>query len=389
MTTHLPLKGTTVVEIGHSVAGPFAGLILAGLGAEVIKIENPHKGDHTRDWGPPYHGDTAVLFGSLNRDKKSVSVDLKDEIAAGALRRFILESADIVIQNLRPGLIDKIGLGAVELTHKKPSLIYCNISAFGFKGPEKDRPGYDPLMQASGGLMSITGEEGRPPVRVGTSLIDMGSGMWAVIAALAALAERQKTGLGGIVDTSLYETALAWMTIPMATYFASGEIPKRHGSAAPQIVPYQVFETADSYLMIAAGNDNLFKRLASKLGHPEWADLEKYATNGNRVLHRDELVCMIQDIIKEKDTKHWAQELDDAGVPNAPLHSADAVATAPQTLALDIIQSHPEAKSDLMGLPINFNFERPPFRAAPPELGASNDLLQKFFMKVQGTDEKV
>lgn len=372
-----------MVEVGHSVAAPFAGLIFAGLGAEVIKIENPLKGDHTRDWGPPYHGDTAVLFGSLNRDKKSVSLDLKDTASVNILRRYILESADIVIQNLRPGVIEKIGLGAEELTLKKPSLIYCNISAFGYKGPDKNRPGYDPLMQASGGLMSITGEEGRPPVRVGTSLIDMGSGMWAVIAILSALLERDKTGKGGIIDTSLYETALAWMTIPMATYFASGDVPTRHGSAAPQIVPYQVFETSDSYLMIAAGNDNLFKRLSTVLGHPEWAESEKFSHNGRRVVHRNELVQMIQAIIKEQPTEHWAQKLDESGVPNAPIRSTDAVATAPQTLALDIIQSHPESKSDLLGLPVSFNFERPPFRSAPPELGSSNELLQLLAAKSQ------
>lgn len=387
MTTNLPLDGITVFEIGHSVAAPFGGLILAGLGAEVIKIENPATGDHTRDWGPPYHEDTAVLFESLNRDKKSITVNLKDTGSVEQLRNLILSSADIVIQNLRPGLIEQAGLGADELTQQKPSLIYCNISAYGYKGPDKDRPGYDPLMQAYGGLMSITGEENRAPVRVGTSLIDMGSGMWAAIAVLSALHERNDTGIGGIVDTSLFETALAWMTIPLATYLASGDVPTRLGSAAPQIVPYQVFETADSYLMIAAGNDGLFRRLAKELGHPEWADSEKFSRNGQRVINRSELVEIIQNIIKQKDTAHWAERLDLVGVPNAPLQSTDRVAVAPQTLALDIIQSHPDSKSSLLGLPISFNHKRPPFRFAAPKLGGSNDLLSAS-AELSGKDNK-
>lgn len=377
VTAALPLTGITVFEFGHSVAAPFGGLILAGLGAEVIKIENPKKGDHTRDWGPPYNEDgTAVLFNAINRDKRSIAVNLKDPAAVQVLRQLILEKGDVVIQNLRPGVIQQFGLGAEEMTRAKEALIYCNISAYGHKGPYRDRPGYDPVMQAFGGLMSITGEEGRPPVRVGAPLIDMGSGMWSAIAILAALLDRSRTGRGKIIDTSLYETSLAWMSFPIATYLATGEIPVRCGSGVPQVVPYQVFATADNYLMVAAGNDNLFERLSEVLGHPEWPVSEKFASNGKRVQNRVELLTEIERIFRTRPTQHWIEMLEQKGIPNAPMQTTDAVTESVQTQVLDIIQTHREAGFRLLGLPLSFNGERPPFRGAPPALGEANTMLK-------------
>lgn len=371
----MPLTGITVIELGHSVAAPYGGAILAELGADVIKVENPKTGDHTRDWGPPYRDKTAILFDALNRDKRSITVDLKNEPERDALRRLILGKADIVLQNLKPGSIEGFGLGGEDLVAEKPSLIFCNLSAFGRKGPMKAKPGYDPLMQAYGGLMSVTGEDGRPPVRVGVSIIDMGSGMWSVIGILAALNERNRTGKGGVVDTSLYETALAWMTMHAGTYLASGEIPRRHGSGAGQIVPYQVFATRDSYLMVAAGNDNLFRRLCGILNRPDWPEDPRFASNGQRVQNRDALIPQIEEILATETTAVWAERLDEAGVPNAPLQSADAVAADPQTQALGMIQKAPDRDMSFMGLPLSFNGDRPPFRLYAPDLGADNDLL--------------
>src|SRR6266851_1323352 len=260
MSSAHPLAGIVVIEIGHSIAAPYAGMILGELGAEVIKVENPKGGDACRGWGPPFLEGAATCFHAVNRAKSGITINLADPADAARLRRLILERADVVIHNLKAGALDRYGLGAA-----KPSLVCCNLGAFGAVGPLRDKPGYDPMMQAYSGLMSLLGEDGRPPVRVPASIIDMGAGMWSVIGILAALQERGRSGRGGIVDTSLYETGLAWMSIYLAGYLANGEIPARHGSGVDMIVPYQAFAAADGTMMVAAGNDNLFRRLCGVL----------------------------------------------------------------------------------------------------------------------------
>ena len=272
MPSEKPLAGITVVEIGHSVAAPYAGFILAELGAEVIKVENPNGGDYARGWGPPFWDGTASAYHALNRGKSGITVDFGNAEEAARLKRLVLDRADAVIQNLRAGVMERHGLGAAELTAEKPELIYCDLGAFGEGGPLSDKPGYDPLMQAFAGIMSVTGEGGgRPPIRVGVSIIDMGSGMWATIGILAALFDRTRTGRGKAVGTSLYETALAWMSVPLAGYAANGEIRKPYGSGTAEIVPYQCFATRDGWLMIAAGNDNLFRKFCAAVSAPELA----------------------------------------------------------------------------------------------------------------------
>jgi crotonobetainyl-CoA:carnitine CoA-transferase CaiB-like acyl-CoA transferase len=261
-----PLEGITVLELGHSVAAPYAGLILADLGARVIKVENPKGGDYARGWGPPFWKDTASSFLCLNRGKDGITVDFSREEDVRALKKLIIEEADAVIQNLRPGILERFDLTPAILRAEKPSLIWCDIGAFGDRGPLAAKPGYDPLAQASTGIMSVTGEGDRPPVRVGISLIDMGSGMWTVIGLLASLLARTATGEGAHVATSLYETGLAWMTIPLASYGASGKVGRPYGSGIAEIVPYQAFRTSDGWLMIAAGNDNLFRKLCKAIG---------------------------------------------------------------------------------------------------------------------------
>ncbi len=371
----LPLSGVTVVEIGHSVAAPFAGLILAQLGAEVIKVEMPDKGDHTRDWGPPYRDGVAVLYQVYNRDKRSVVVDLATADDRQALKHLIIDRADAVIQNLRPGVTTKYGIDSATLCADKPSLVYCNLSAFGGTGPLKDRPGYDPLMQAFGGIMSVTGEDGRAPVRVGTSIVDMGAGMWSVIGIISALYARNQTKRGGVVDTSLYETAISWMAPVFGPHLASGDVPKRLGSGAAQIVPYQVFETSDGYLMIAAGSDGLFRRLSAVLEHESWADDEAFATNGARVVNRDRLIPMITEIIITKPTAHWEAKLNSAQVPNAPLQNAAEVIAHPQTYALEIVQTGPMNDCPTIGLPVSFNGTRPGFHKPAPALGEDTESI--------------
>jgi crotonobetainyl-CoA:carnitine CoA-transferase CaiB-like acyl-CoA transferase len=367
----LPLAGLTVIELGHSVAAPYACEILGDLGADVIKVEKI-EGDDARSWAPPYWAGMSATFQSFNRNKRSVVVNLKDPSERERLRRLIIERADVVIQNLRPGSAAQFGLDAEALRAVKPSLIYCTLGAFGRKGPLKDRPGYDPLMQAFGGIMSVTGEPQRP-VRAGTSIIDMATGMWSVIGVLVALLQRRGSGNGCSIDTSLYESALGWMCYHAANFQASGELPKPQGSGAAMIVPYRGYASKDGFIVIAAGNDKLFAALARALGHAEWIDDPRFRTNPDRVKNQAVLYAWIEEIIASRITAEWTQVLDAAGVPNAPIQTIAQVLEHPQTAALGILQESPDREVTLVGLPISFDGERPPFRRAPPKLGAHTE----------------
>ena len=368
MAKRLPLDGITVIELGHSVAAPYAGEILGDLGADVIKIEKPD-GDDARRWAPPFWHEVSSTFLSFNRNKRSAIVNYRDKAELDALRRLIVERADVVIQNLRPGSAKEFGLDAETLRALKPSLIYCTIGAFGATGPLKERPGYDPLMQAFAGVMSVTGEPDQRPVRAGTSIVDMATGMWSVIGALAALLQRQTSGEGATIDTSLYETALGWMCYHAANFQASGELPKRQGSGASMIAPYRGCATKDGFIMIAAGNDKLFASLAKALGHPEWADDARFRTNPDRVKNQSALYRLIEDIVRERTSAEWQSILDAASVPNAPMQTIDEVLDHPQTQALGILQPSPEGDITLVGLPLSIDGARPAFRKSPPKLG--------------------
>src|ERR1700754_1251143 len=369
MLKRLPLEGVTVIEMGHSVAAPYAGEILGDLGADVIKIEKAD-GDDARKWAPPYWGEMSSTFQSLNRNKRSAIVNLKNPTEQEALRRLIVERADVVIQNLRPGSAEEFGLDAGSLRALKPDLIYCTIGAFGAKGPLKDRPGYDPLMQAFAGMMSVTGEPDQRPVRVGTSIIDMAAGMWAVIGVFSALLQRKNDGSGSTVDTSLYETALAWMCYHAANFQASGELPKRQGSGAAMIVPYRGYATKNGFIVIAAGNDKLFASLAKVLEHPEWPADPRFRTNPDRVKNQSVLYGWLEELVREKTSEEWQALLDAAEVPNAPMQTIEQVLAHPQTKALDMMQESPDGRITLLGLPLSFDGVRPAFRKSPPELGA-------------------
>jgi len=261
---------------------------------------------------------------------------------------------------------------AVWLIAEKPALVCCNLAAFGNTGPLRDRPGYDPMMQAYSGLMSLLGEDGRPPVRVPASIVDMGAGMWSVIGILAALQERGRTGKGGIVETSLYETGLAWMSIYLAGFLANREIPARHGSGVDMIVPYQAFAAADGYMMVAAGNDNLFRRLCTVLDRPGLAEDPRFHSNKDRVTHRKELVPILGEIFASKKRGEWAEMLEAAGIPNGPINTLDQVVADAQTQALGIIQKRAGSELALVGLPLSFDGERPPFTKPAPALGEDN-----------------
>lgn len=370
-----PLDGVTVVELGHSVAAPYAGLILSDLGARVIKVENPKGGDYARGWGPPFWNDVATAYLCLNRGKTGITVDFTSETDAKALKKLIIEEADGVIQNLRPGILDKFGLTPEVMRREKPSLIWCDIGAFGATGPLASKPGYDPLAQASTGIMSVTGEGNRPPVRVGVSLVDMGAGMWTVIGFLSSLIAQRASGTGAHLTTSLYETGLAWMTVPLAGYEGAGDVRKPHGSGTAEIVPYQAFEAADGWMMIAAGNDNLFRRLCKAIGLDELAQHPDYATNTARIINRGTLIPRIAEKVSKIGAAELGKILDDAGVPNAPLLSVDQVAKHPQTEAVGMLEPAVPGGPRLVGIPISLDGARPRGDGSSPGLGEHNGVL--------------
>lgn len=363
-----PLQGLTVIEIGHSVAAPFAAQVMADLGARVIKVENPKGGDDARSWGPPFWNGASATFQTLNRNKSSLALDLKDAAALGELRKLIAE-ADVVVQNMRPGLVEKLGIDADAMCAANPRLIYCNLGAFGNVGPLANHSGYDPLVQAFSGIMSVTGEAGRPPVRVGPSIIDMGSGLWCVVGILAALTRRNATGLGCKVDTSLYEAALAWMNIPLANAMAAGKEGGRSGSETPMLAPYKAFLASDKYIVIAAGNDNLFAKLCNVLGRDEWASDPRFVSNKDRVANRVVLNEKIESLTRQRTAKEWSDALSAVGVPCAPMQSTSEVIAHPQTVALGMLQSTPDGTMTLISSPLRFDGARPGIRSAAPAVG--------------------
>jgi len=372
-----PLAGVKVVEIGTSVAAPYAGWVLAALGADVVKVERPDGGDDARQWGRMLADGSSSYYNAFNRDKRGVTVDIKDEADREWLRRYCTEQADVVIQNMRPGLAAKHGLGADALTTANPRLVYCNMGAFGRLGPLAGRPGYDPLMQAFGGIMSVTGEEGRPPIRVGTSIVDMGTGMWSVIGVLSALNRRHATGTGCIVDTSLYETALGWMTHHASTVQVTGENPDRQGSGARGMAPYQAYRCEDGWLVVAAPNDRLFAKLSAVLGHPEWPADERFSGNQQRYRNLPALNALIEPIIRERTREQWRAALEEAGIPCAPVRTTLEMMDEAQTRALGMLQRLDPARPELMGLPVSFDGERPAMRNFAPRLGEHNEEVKK------------
>jgi crotonobetainyl-CoA:carnitine CoA-transferase CaiB-like acyl-CoA transferase len=371
----LPLAGHVVIELGHSVAAPFAGQILADLGAEVIKVEKP-AGDDARQWGPPFVDGAAATFQSLNRSKRSLVLDLRRESDFALLNRLVDERADVVLQNMRPGQVEQLKIDAATLRARKPSLVYCNLGAFGAPGPLADRPGYDPLMQAFSGIMSVVGEPGGSPVRVGPSIIDMGSGMWAALGIVSLLMRRRDSGIGGVVDVSLFETAATWMTMYSAQYLASGKLPGKNGSGQTGIVPYRAYRTADGDLVVAAGNNELFRRLAKVLGEPGWADDPRFSDNPRRVENAGALYAMLEQHFARKTNAQWSALLDEAGIPCAPVQDVAGMLRHPQTEALGLVQPVPGSSVPLVGLPVRFDGLRPQPRGASPALGEMNPELQ-------------
>src|SRR6266850_2408394 len=282
---HAPLAGLLVADLTQNVAGPYCTQILGDLGAEIVKVERTGRGDDARAWGPPFWGQESATFMSVNRNKRSLSVDLKADAGRAVVER-LLGRADVFVQSLRAGAAEELRLGYARVAEINPRLVYCSITAFGTEGPLVDRPGYDPLMQAYGGIMSVNGHRGQAPARVAMSIIDMGTGMWAVTAILAALRERDRTGRGAHVTTALFDTAIAAITVQMSSYLATGEVPEPQGSGTQMIAPYEAFPTRDAWVMVGAASDALFVRTCEALGLAELPADPRYASNPARVTHR-------------------------------------------------------------------------------------------------------
>jgi crotonobetainyl-CoA:carnitine CoA-transferase CaiB-like acyl-CoA transferase len=366
VTELLPLDGTQVVDVTSSLAGPTATQLLAALGADVIKVE-PLAGDHARAWGPPFWDGEGAMFLASNAGKRSLAVDLGNDRGPEIVLRLV-DRADVFLQSLRPGAAERHGLGAAELRARNPRLVYCSIGAFGARGPLSDQPGYDPLLQAASGIMSVTGERDGPPVRVGVSLVDLGTGVWAALGVLAALYERETTGAGRTLELSLYETALSLLSSQVVGYLGTGDVPGREGSAFPQIAPYQIFPTRDGDLMIVAGNDKLFAALCEVLGASELAGDSRFLTNPDRVAHRGELVALLEERTRDRDSAELLEALVAAGVPVSPVRDVGEAAEHPQTKALGILQSL--GKLVTVATPLSADGERVRHHAPPPALGA-------------------
>jgi formyl-CoA transferase/CoA:oxalate CoA-transferase len=368
----LPLADTRVLDLTTSIAGPYCAEILGALGADVIKVERPDTGDDGRAWGPPFWNGESAMFLSVNAGKRSLAVSLADERGREVVLRLV-DGADVFLQSLRPGLAEKLGLGAEPLRKRNPRLLYCSIGAYGRAGPLRGEPGYDALMQAAGGLISMTGEPESTGARVGSSLIDMGTGLWAAIGILSALVERERTGEGAVVDTSLYETALGYVGYHLVGYLADGTVPKPEGTVFPMVAPYQVLPTRDGELMVAGGNDRLFVSLCRVLEVPELADDPRFRTNPDRVANRENLVALLSERLRERDTADWQERLRRGGVPAAPVADIADVAKAEQTQALGILQPVAHAAIPdlrLPALPLSFDGERTEHRLPPPLVGA-------------------
>jgi crotonobetainyl-CoA:carnitine CoA-transferase CaiB-like acyl-CoA transferase len=346
-------------------------MFLGDLGAEVVKVEQPGIGDDTRGWGPPFVGGESAYFLCVNRNKKSITLDLKTREGVQILRR-LATSADVLIENFRPGTMERLDLGEMELRAINPRLILASLSGFGADGPMSDAPGYDLIVQAWGGLMSITGQPDGEPTKVGVAIIDLVAGLMLGKAIVAALFAREKLGVGQKIDTSLLEAEVACLINVGSSYLVDGQIPRRWGNAHPSIVPYQSFKTADGYLVIGAASEGIWQRLCQALGRPELADDPRFRKNPNRVENRAILIALLSEIFVVRDTTTWLNLLNDAGVPCAPVQTVDQVFGAPQVLHRNMLAhiEHPTAGTVAMaGIPVKFSVTSASIRLPPPLLG--------------------
>ena len=374
----LPLEGVKVLDLSRVLAGPYATMVLGDLGADVIKVEHPERGDDTRHWGPPFAGEgeerESSYFLSINRNKRSIGVDLKDPEGLERVKELAAE-ADVLIENWRRGALEKLGLGYETLREANPGLIYCSITGFG-PGPDEERPGYDFLVQARGGVMGITGQPGGEPTKVGVAISDIVCGLFASNAILAALHRRDEIGEGARIEVPLFESTLGWLANRGQEYLVSGEDKGLIGNAHPSIVPYQTFEASDKPLVVAVGNNTQFARLCEVVGRPELADDERFATNPDRVANREALIPELQREFRKRPADEWVEEIRASGVPSGPVNTLADVFADEHVRTSGILQDldHPSAGHlKMLASPVLVDGERLPIRRPPPALGQHTD----------------
>ncbi len=365
------LRGTTVLDLSRNLAGPYCTMLLGDLGADVIKVESIGSGDDTRDWRPPDWNGQSATFLACNRNKRSITIDLDEEAGQQLVRR-LASRADVVVSSFRPGSLAKRGLDYESLRGLNEGLVFCSITAYGSKGPKKDEPGYDPVLQAETGMMSMTGHPDGPPARLGFGVIDLGTGMWAAVGIQAALRNRLETAVGALVEVSLYETAAWWLSYHVEGYLATGDSPQRQGNGTPFVAPYEVFATADGDLMVTAGNDRLFASLCRVLGLPDLPEDPAYAHNADRVANRMTLHELLEDRFKERGAAEWEVMLGTETIPCSRVRSVADLVNDPQLDALDMLVDipHPDIPDlRVVDIPLTLNGERATHRFAPPRLG--------------------
>jgi crotonobetainyl-CoA:carnitine CoA-transferase CaiB-like acyl-CoA transferase len=368
-TPPLPLAGVRVADFSRVLAGPLATMLLGDLGADVIKVERPGTGDDTRGWGPPFVGGDAAYFLALNRNKRSVVLDLSTDEGLSAARALAL-SSDVVVENFRPGLRATFGLDHGSLAEAQPGIVYCSLTAFGDQGEAATKPGYDIIMQALSGIMSVTGQPGGEPTKVGVALLDVICGLYAANAIQAALIGRAATGVGGRVSVSLFDASIAALVNQAANFLLGGVVPRPMGSAHPNIVPYQLFETADRPFILAAGNDRLFARACEAIGLPKLALDDRFSTNESRVRNRDKLIPLMQEVFSRRPSADWLASLEAALVPCAPVREMDEVFGSPEGAAM--VQEVEDPLHGLLRLvagPIRLSGSLAEVRLPPPALG--------------------
>jgi glutaryl-CoA transferase len=372
-----PLDGVRVLDLTRVVAGPYCSMFLGDLGADVVKVEQPGAGDDTRGWGPPFAGGESAYYLCINRNKKSLTLDLKSKRAVELLRQLV-KVADVVIENFRPGTMERLGLAEQDLRKLNPRLIYASLTGFGADGPMSDWPGYDLIVQAWGGLMSITGTPDGEPVKVGVAIIDLVAGLMLGKSITAALFARERIGVGQRIDTSLLEAEVASLINVGSNYLVGGKIPTRWGNAHPNIVPYQNFKTADGYLVIGVASEVIWKRFCQTIGRADLIDDSRYVNNSKRVENRAELVALLSEVFLQRDNETWFKLLTDAEVPCSPVQTIDQVFQAPQVLHRDMVMEveHPTAgKVRMAGIPVKFSVTPASLRLPPPLLGEHNEAI--------------
>ncbi|HVO95070.1 MAG TPA: CoA transferase [Terriglobales bacterium] len=376
---HGPLDGVRVLDLTRVVAGPYCSMFLGDLGADVVKVEQPGTGDDTRGWGPPFAGGESAYYLCINRNKRSLTLDLKSRRAVELLRQLV-KVADVVMENFRPGTMEGLGLGETDLRKLNPRLIYASLTGFGADGPMSDWPGYDLIVQAWGGLMSITGTPDGEPVKVGVAIIDLVAGLMLGKAITAALFAREKIGVGQRIDTSLLEAEVAALINVGSNYLVGEKIPSRWGNAHPNIVPYQNFKTADGYLVIGVASEVIWKRFCQAIDRVDLVDDARFANNSKRVENRTELIELLSKVFLDRHNETWFKLLTDAEVPCAPVQTIDQVFKAPQVLHRQMLMEvdHPTAgKIPMAGIPVKFSVTPASVRLPPPLLGEHNGEILK------------